>query len=116
MLDKSGPLTYVEYSLQIIRKGGGVENRVLGMIATHHKRFDGSGYPKGLRKNQTPVFGRISGIVDSYAAMTSTGPYAYAMSSYDAMREFKFFSDVLFQAEMIEQFIQAGAVSCRLSI
>ena len=116
MLNKSGPLTdverahmqtHVEHSLQIIREGGGVDNRVLDMVATHHERFDGSGYPKGLRGNQIPVFGRIGGIVDSYAAMTSTRPYAEAMSSYDAMREFKSLSDKLFQAEMVEQFIQA---------
>jgi HD-GYP domain-containing protein (c-di-GMP phosphodiesterase class II) len=116
MLNKDGPLTdverahmqtHVQHSLQIIREGGCVDQRVLDMVATHHERFDGSGYPKGLKGNQIPVFGRIGGIVDSYAAMTSTRPYAQAMSSYDAMREFKSLSDVLFQAEMVEQFIQA---------
>ena len=39
--------------------------------------------------------------------MTSETPYAPAMSSYDAMREFKALSDKSFQAEMVEQFIQA---------
>jgi hypothetical protein len=80
------------------------------MVATHHERFDGSGYPKALTGNQIPVFGRIGGIVDSYAAMTSNRPYASAMSSYDAMREFKALADKSFQAELVEQFIQAIGV------
>jgi hypothetical protein len=77
------------------------------MVATHHERFDGSGYPNGLKGNYIPVFGRIGGIVDSYAAMTSNRPYAKAMSSYDVMREFKSLADKSFQAELVEQFIQA---------
>ena len=84
-----------------------LDQRVLDMVSTHHERYDGSGYPNGLKGNQIPVFGRIAGIVDSYTAMTRDRPYAKAMSSYDAMREFKAQSDVLFQAEMVEQFIQA---------
>lgn len=116
LLNKKGELTDVErahiqnhvnFGLEIIRQAGEVDKRVLDMVATHHERYDGSGYPKGLKGNQIPVFGRIGGIVDSYSAMTSDRPYASAMSSYDAMREFKALSDKHFQAEMVEQFIQA---------
>lgn len=116
LLNKAGPLTdeeralaqsHVEHSLNIIKEAGNVDQRVLDMVATHHERFDGSGYPKGLKGTQIPVFGRIAGIVDSYTAATSDRPYAAAKSSYDTMREFKAGADVLFQAEMVEQFIQA---------
>ena len=116
LLNKAGPLTdvewahaqsHVEHSLKIIEEAGSVDQRVLDMVATHHERFDGSGYPRGLKGTQIPVFGRLAGIVDSYTAITSDRPYAAAKSSYDAMREFKAASDVLFQAEMVEQFIQA---------
>ena len=116
LLNKSGELTdverahintHVELGLEIIRRAGNVDNRVLDMVATHHERYDGSGYPRGWKGNQIPIFGRIGGIVDSYAAMTSDRSYARAMSSYDAMREFKALSDMQFQAEMVEQFIQA---------
>ena len=99
--------THVDIGLEILHEQGGVDSRVLDMVATHHERFDGSGYPKGWKGNQIPVFGRIGGIADSYAAMTSDLPYANAKSSYDAMRELKFLSDKQFQAEMVEQFIQA---------
>lgn len=98
---------HVKLGLEIIRKADSVDSRVLDMVATHHERYDGSGYPKGLVGSQIPVFGRIGGIVDSYAAMSVDRPYASAMSSYDSMREFKALSDKSFQAELVEQFIQA---------
>ena len=116
LLEKQGPITederlifnqHVGHSLEIIRKAKGSDRRIIDMVATHHERYDGSGYPRGWKGNQIPVFGRIAGIVDSYAAMTNDRPYAKAMSSYDAMREFKANSDKLFQSEMVEQFIQA---------
>ena len=99
--------THVGTGLQILKAASDVDNRVLDMVATHHERYDGSGYPKGWKGNQIPVFGRIAGIVDSYSAMTSDRPHARAMSSYDAMREFKSLADKHYQAEMVEQFIQA---------
>ncbi len=98
LLKKRGPLTDVErmhvrnhvnLGLEIISHAEALDSRVAEMVATHHERFDGSGYPKGLTGSQIPVFGRIGGIVDSYAAMSSDRSYAKAMSSYDAMREFK---------------------------
>jgi putative nucleotidyltransferase with HDIG domain len=116
LLNKTEPLTdvelayirtHVEKGVEILREGGTVDSRVIDMVATHHERYDGSGYPKGWKGNQIPVFGRIAGIVDSYTAMISKRPYADAMSSFDAMREFKAQADIQFQAEMVEQFIQA---------
>lgn len=99
--------SHVELGMELLRAAGSIDQRVLDMVATHHERFDGSGYPRGLTGSQIPVFGRIGGIVDSYAAMTGHRPYKQAMSSYDAMREFKSLADKSFQAELVEQFIQA---------
>ncbi|MDX1480052.1 MAG: HD-GYP domain-containing protein [Woeseiaceae bacterium] len=119
LLNKTGELTdveiaylrtHVELGIEILKESANVDRRVLEMVATHHERFDGSGYPKGLKGNDIPVFGRIGGIVDSYSAMINDRPYAAAMSSFDAMREFKALADKHFQAEMVEQFIQAIGV------
>ena len=99
--------SHVQLGVDLLRAAESIDPRVLDMVATHHERYDGSGYPNGLKGNQIPVFGRVGGIVDSYAAMTSDRPYASAMSSYDAMREFKSLADKSFQSELIEQFIQA---------
>jgi HD-GYP domain-containing protein (c-di-GMP phosphodiesterase class II) len=119
LLEKEGSLTeveraylrtHVDHGLEIVRESPDVDNRVLDMIATHHERFDGTGYPRGLKGNQIPVFGRIGGIVDSYSAMTRDRPYARAMPPFDAMRELTALSDKHFQSEMVEQFIQAVGV------
>ena len=119
LLKKKGKLTDIErsyinnhvgFGLELIRQAEGVDNRVLDMVATHHERYDGSGYPRGWKGNQIPVFGRIGGIVDSYSAMTSDRPYAKAISSYDAMRELTSLADKQYQAEMVEQFIQAVGI------
>ena len=98
---------HVELGVELLSTSDSIDQRVLDMVATHHERFDGSGYPKGLKGSQIPVFGRIGGIVDSYVAMSTNRPYAEAISSYDAMREFKSLADKSFQAELVEQFIQA---------
>ena len=116
LLQSTGKLTdvarsrlrrHVPLGVELLRTTDSIDQRVVDMVATHHERFDGSGYPNGLQGNQVPVFGRIGGIVDSYVAMSSNRPYAVAMSSYDVMREFKSLADKSFQAELVEQFIQA---------
>jgi len=47
----------------------------LAFITEHHERMDGSGYPRGLKKEQISIMGRIAGIVDTFEAMTSVRPY-----------------------------------------
>jgi HD-GYP domain-containing protein (c-di-GMP phosphodiesterase class II) len=88
--------------------GEKVSMDVMQMIATHHERADGSGYPQGLLNKDIPIYGRIAGIVDSYDAMTSERPYIKAGQSapHDAIAELYELRDTRFQAELVEQFIQ----------
>jgi hypothetical protein len=80
--------------------------RIAEIVATHHERHDGSGYPHGLQKDEIPIFGRIMGIVDSYDAMTSSRPYAPGRSPHEAINELYRQRGTLFQPELVEQFIQ----------
>ncbi|MGB5492358.1 MAG: HD-GYP domain-containing protein [Woeseiaceae bacterium] len=98
---------HVAFGLDILRKAGDVDSRVLDMVAHHHERYNGTGYPAKLRGNDIPVFGRIAGIVDAYDAMITPRPYATLMSSYDALRKLRVLADVEFQAEIVEQFTRA---------
>jgi len=101
---------HVEFGLEILDETGDVDSRVKEMVAHHHERYDGTGYPDGLKGNQIPVFGRIAGIVDAYDAMITPRPYAQPMSSYEAFRQLRSLADIEFQAELIDQFTQAIGV------
>jgi len=116
LLIKKGNLTPAEHKLmqghvnvgvKIVQDNPDADRRVIEMVANHHERHNGTGYPRGLTGNDIPVYGRIAGLVDSYDAMITQRPYAAAMSSLDAMRQFRLRADVDFQSEMVEQFIQA---------
>jgi HD-GYP domain-containing protein (c-di-GMP phosphodiesterase class II) len=84
-----------------------INQDVLNMVAHHHERLDGSGYPQGLKDDAIPVFGRIAGIVDTYDAITSHRSYARAMTPAAAVKHLYELRGIAFQAELVEEFIQA---------
>lgn len=98
---------HVQFGLDILDKAGDADTRVIEMVAHHHERYNGTGYPRGISGNSIPVFGRIAGIVDAYDAMITPRPYAKLHSSYDALRRLRVLADVEFQAEIIDQFTRA---------
>lgn len=119
LLEKPGPLTpderdemrrHVQYGLDILKESGNIHPKVEEMVRTHHERHDGSGYPRGLAGNAIPLLGRIGGLVDTYDAMTSDRPMAAAKSTYHVLQVLLEESDVLFQGELIERFIQVVGI------
>ena len=62
---------------------------VLPIIRHHHEKFDGSGYPDGLRGEAIPVTARVLQIVDVYDALTTDRPYKKAFSITDALQTMK---------------------------
>jgi len=56
-------------------------------VLYHHERFDGSGYPFGIRNEEMPLFAKIIGVADSYDAMTTDRPYRKALNIYQALAE-----------------------------
>ena len=101
---------HVEHSVEIVSKMDGIDPRVIEMVAGHHERYNGTGYPRGLSGAEIPVFARIAGIVDAYDAMTTPRPYAVTMSTYDAIRQLNNLAGVEFPEEVVEQFVQAIGV------
>ncbi|MDX1561381.1 MAG: HD-GYP domain-containing protein [Gammaproteobacteria bacterium] len=119
LLEKTGQLTpeestvmrkHVAYGVKIVSSIEGIDPRVVQMVAGHHERHNGTGYPKGLSGAQIPVFARIAGIVDAYDAMTTSRPYAEPISTYDAIRQLHNLSGVEFPEEVVDQFVQAIGV------
>ena len=98
---------HVDFSLDMVKSSRGISRDILDMVESHHERYDGSGYPRGLAGADIPVYGRIAGIVDCYDAMVTDRPYASARSSYDAVRELNKLAGTQFQKELVEQFVQA---------
>lgn len=60
---------------------------IAGLILSHHERWDGSGYPQGLKGDEIPLLSRIIAIVDAYDAMTNDRPYHRAISHNEALAE-----------------------------
>lgn len=101
---------HVQHGLDILADTPGLSSKVIHAVATHHERYDGSGYPNGLRGSDIPMFGRVIGMIDSYDAMTSIRPYAVDRSPHQAVMELYQGRDTLYQAELVEQFIQTCGI------
>ena len=101
---------HVQHGLDILDGSPGISPRILEAVATHHERHDGSGYPNGLIGSQIPMPGRIIGLIDTYDAITSTRPFMQSRSPHHAVMELYQGRDVLFQAELVEQFIQTCGI------
>lgn len=102
--------SHVGKGVEMIRASGLMNQDVLDMVAHHHERHDGSGYPGGLSGDDVPVYARIAAIVDCYDAITSHRSYARAIPPSVAIKMLYEWRDVEFQAELIEEFIQAVGI------
>jgi len=76
--------------------------------ASHHEKWDGSGYPRGLKNNSIPLLGRIMAIADVYDALTSVRPYKKAFSHEEAVRIITEGSGIQFDPALVEVFISAA--------
>ncbi len=102
--------SHVRLSLNILKETPDIHSDVLQGIAQHHERENGSGYPAGLSKDEISLFGRMAAIVDTFAALTNPRSYAKTIPAYEALQTLSNFNQGLYQASMVEQFIQAIGV------
>ncbi|WOJ95310.1 HD-GYP domain-containing protein [Congregibacter brevis] len=98
---------HVYFGAELAREKSNVNEDITAMILQHHERYDGSGYPDGLRDDEIHVFARIAGIVDCYDALTTHRSYAPAIAPSEAIKQLHEVKDLDFQAEIIEEFTQA---------
>lgn len=114
ILNKPGKLTDSEYAL--MRKhaeiGGNIlsgNNMIDGMdegARFHHERYDGRGYPMGLKGEEIPEMARIIGIADAYDAMTSNRVYRKRLSNEKVIAEIKRCSGAQFDPKLAEIFVK----------
>ena len=74
-------------------------------ILNHHERWDGTGYPQGIAKEEIPLLARIISIVDAYDVMISGRPYKKAMSKAQAVEELKKCAGSQFDPKLVEIFV-----------
>ncbi|OGN95482.1 MAG: hypothetical protein A2Z77_07190 [Chloroflexi bacterium RBG_13_51_36] len=74
-------------------------------ILYHHERWDGTGYPEGLKKEEIPLEARILALVDSFEAMTSARPYRPALSLEEVITELRQGAGLQFDPKLVEVFI-----------
>lgn len=113
ILEKPGPLDEEEWT--IVKKHPEVGFRItqsiweLSSIANyilfHHERFDGTGYPRGLKGEDIPLLSRIIAICDAYDVMISGRPYRKARTKEEAIAELKRCSGTQFDPRIVEAFI-----------
>lgn len=101
---------HVALGISMIEDSGLMNTDVLAMVQYHHERHDGSGYPEGLSGDDIPIFARIAAIVDCYDAITSHRSYARAIPPSTAIKMLYEWKDIDFQAELVEEFIQAVGI------
>lgn len=77
---------HVVYSHELILKNKYISKKVKDAVFFHHERIDGSGYPKGLRGDDIPLFAKIIAIADVYNALTSNRPYRDKKTPFEAVK------------------------------
>jgi HD-GYP domain-containing protein (c-di-GMP phosphodiesterase class II) len=81
-------------------------SEIADYILEHHERWDGFGYPKGLKGDQISIQARIIGIADSYDSMTSDRSYRKALSEDEAKMEIKANAGRQFDPEIARIFVE----------
>lgn len=114
ILNKQGKLTEVEW--KEIKRHPEIGYRILGTvndmsdmadyILCHHEKWNGTGYPKGLKREEIPFQARIIAIADAYDAMTSERSYRGALTKEIAIQELQKNSGIQFDPEIVRAFIE----------
>ena len=114
ILTKTGPLTDDEFAKITRHPLNG--DKILKPLATmreireavlhHHERYDGKGYPHGLKEEEIPLIARIIAIADSYDAMTSTRAYRKALGKETAIAELHNMAGEMWDPQLVDMFIE----------
>jgi len=115
ILDKPGKLTEDEWIVMKTHTINGYHilrsadkySMLAEYALTHHERWDGKGYPNGLKENEIPLFSRIISVCDSYEAMTADRPYRKALDYKVAIAELNRCAGSQFDKELVEIFIKS---------
>jgi putative nucleotidyltransferase with HDIG domain len=98
---------------EFARQLGFLPNASLDVVRFHHEKWDGSGYPDGLRGDAIPLGGRIFAVADVFDALMSARPYKKAWSLGEAREEILKYAGTHFDREVVQAFLQSGSARSR---
>jgi len=115
VLKKEGPLTAEEWAIiqRHPENGHRIANSLTDLyplaeaILSHHERWDGTGYPRGLAEEAIPLEAGILSILDAYDAMTGGRVYRKAISRREALAELRRSAGSQFDPRLVEVFAEA---------
>ncbi|MCD6253719.1 MAG: transporter substrate-binding domain-containing protein [Thermotogae bacterium] len=114
VLNKPGKLTNEErtqieehpvYGARVLEMVEGMEE-IARIVLHHHEKWEGNGYPNGLRAEEIPLESRILAVVDAFDAMTSDRPYRKALSMEMAIEELRRCKGTQFDPVVVDAFIE----------
>ena len=79
---------------------------IIDIASYHHERWDGKGYPYGLKGEEIPLTARIISVADTYDAMTADRPYRKALTADKALEEIKRNSGTQFDPTVVDHFLE----------
>ncbi|WBW96653.1 HD domain-containing phosphohydrolase [Oceanirhabdus sp. W0125-5] len=114
ILNKNGKLTDEEF--KIIKSHTSIGYDIVkdidflasskNIVYEHHEKFDGTGYPEGLKGEEISIFSRIVCVADSYDAMTSNRAYRKSMKVEQAIEELEKWKGIQFDPQVVDVFVE----------
>lgn len=110
--DKLSPEEQVKVRMHSLASSNIISNidegkRIVPIILSHHERYDGTGYPQGLRGERIPIGARILAVCDAYKAIISHRPYRRGFTSQEAVKELERCSGKQFDPYVVRVFLEA---------
>jgi len=111
IINKPGPLTDVEWLVikqhtvwgeEMLKNVGGILGEIGSIVRSCHERWDGDGYPDGLKGEEIPLVARIVLACDTFSAMTTDRAYRKARPASDAVAELKRNAGTQFDPSVVE--------------
>lgn len=98
--------THAELGANYIIKNDELDRDVYLGVISHHEKFDGTGYPNGLMKNEIPMFGRIIAVADVYDALTAKRPYRNPVKPFEAIEYIMGGAGTSFDYDVVKAFLR----------
>jgi diguanylate cyclase (GGDEF)-like protein/putative nucleotidyltransferase with HDIG domain len=114
ILNKPGPLSELEYERMKVHVSAGDEILrqiqfpfpVADYVRFHHERWDGRGYPNGLKGEEIPLGARILAVADAFDAMRSSRPYKLSLDIQEVVTRLKMEAGAMYDPKLVDIFVE----------